>query len=392
MKSLQRFFSSDASGGVILIIAAALAMLMANLGSTSGLYHAFLETPVQLRVGALEINKNMLLWINDALMAVFFLLIGLEVKRELLLGSLASRRQAIFPVIAALGGMVVPALVYLAFNAQDTVASSGWAIPAATDIAFALGVLALLGSRVPASLKIFLMALAIIDDLGAIVIIALFYTSDLSLLSLGVAAAAIAVLAVLNLSGVRRTGIYILVGVILWTAVLKSGVHATLAGVIVGFFIPLREQNGKSPAKQLEHVLHPWVAFMILPLFAFANAGVSLAGVTFSGLTSMLPLGIIAGLFIGKPLGISLFCWLALKLKLARLPEGASFTQIMAVGLLCGIGFTMSIFIASLAFGSIDPSLINWAKLGILIGSVLSAVVGYSLLRAQLKPQMANDG
>lgn len=392
MKSLQRFFSSDASGGVILIIAAALAMLMANLGSTSGLYHAFLETPVQLRVGALEINKNMLLWINDALMAVFFLLIGLEVKRELLLGSLASHRQAIFPVIAALGGMVVPALVYLAFNAQDTVASSGWAIPAATDIAFALGVLALLGSRVPASLKIFLMALAIIDDLGAIVIIALFYTSDLSLLSLGVAAAAIAVLAVLNLSGVRRTGIYILVGVILWTAVLKSGVHATLAGVIVGFFIPLREQNGKSPAKQLEHVLHPWVAFMILPLFAFANAGVSLAGVTFSGLTSMLPLGIIAGLFIGKPLGISLFCWLALKLKLARLPEGASFTQIMAVGLLCGIGFTMSIFIASLAFGSIDPSLINWAKLGILIGSVLSAVVGYSLLRAHLKPQMANDG
>lgn len=389
MKHLQRFFSNDASGGIILIIAAALAMLLANLGATSGLYHAFLETPVQLRVGALAIDKNMLLWINDALMAVFFLLIGLEVKRELMQGSLATRRQAVFPVIAAVGGMVVPALVYLAFNAQDPVASSGWAIPAATDIAFALGVLALLGSRVPASLKIFLMALAIIDDLGAIVIIALFYTSDLSLLSLAVAGAAIAVLAVLNLSGVRRTGLYILVGVVLWTAVLKSGVHATLAGVIVGFFIPLREQGGKSPAKQLEHVLHPWVVFMILPLFAFANAGVSLQGVTLEGLTSLLPLGIIAGLFIGKPLGISLFCWLALKLKLAKLPEGASFTQIMAVGLLCGIGFTMSIFIASLAFGNIDPSLINWAKLGILIGSVLSAVVGYSLLRARLKPVMA---
>ena len=389
MKHLQRFFSNDASGGIILIIAAALAMLLANLGATRGLYHAFLETPVQLRVGALAIDKNMLLWINDALMAVFFLLIGLEVKRELMQGSLATRRQAVFPVIAAVGGMVVPALVYLAFNAQDPVASSGWAIPAATDIAFALGVLALLGSRVPASLKIFLMALAIIDDLGAIVIIALFYTSDLSLLSLAVAGAAIAVLAVLNLSGVRRTGLYILVGVVLWTAVLKSGVHATLAGVIVGFFIPLREQGGKSPAKQLEHVLHPWVAFMILPLFAFANAGVSLQGVTLEGLTSLLPLGIIAGLFIGKPLGISLFCWLALKLKLAKLPEGASFTQIMAVGLLCGIGFTMSIFIASLAFGNIDPSLINWAKLGILIGSVLSAVVGYSLLRARLKPVMA---
>lgn len=389
MKHLQRFFHSDTSGGIILIIAASLAMLLANMGATSGLYHAFLDTPVQLKVGALEINKNMLLWINDALMAVFFLLIGLEVKREMVEGALATRRQAIFPVVAALGGMVVPALVYLAFNFQDPIASSGWAIPAATDIAFALGVLALLGSRVPASLKIFLMALAIIDDLGAIVIIALFYTHDLSLLSLAIAAAAIAVLAILNVSGVRRTGLYILVGVILWTAVLKSGVHATLAGVIVGFFIPLKTENGKSPAKQLEHVLHPWVAFMILPLFAFANAGVSLQGVTLEGLTSLLPLGIIAGLFIGKPLGISLFCWLALKLKLARLPEGADFSQIMAVGLLCGIGFTMSIFIASLAFGAVDPALIIWAKLGILLGSLLSAVVGYSLLRMHLKPEQA---
>lgn len=331
VKHLQRFFSSDASGGIVLIIAAALAMVMANTSVTSGLYHSFLETPVQLRVGALEINKNMLLWINDALMAVFFLLIGLEVKRELIQGSLASRRQAVFPVIAALGGMIVPALVYLAFNAQDPVAREGWAIPAATDIAFALGVLALLGSRVPTALKIFLMALAIIDDLGAIVIIALFYTHDLSMLSLGVAAAAIAVLVALNLSGVRRTGIYILVGAVLWTAVLKSGVHATLAG-----------------------------------------------------LTSLLPLGIMAGLFIGKPLGISLFCWLALKLKWASLPEGTTCKQIMAVGILCGIGFTMSIFIATLAFGSVDPALINWAKLGILIGSVLSAVVGYLILRQRV--------
>lgn len=390
MKHLQRFFSNEASGGIILIIAAALAMLLANMGSTSGMYHSFLETPVQLKVGALEINKNMLLWINDALMAVFFLLIGLEVKRELIVGSLASRRQAIFPVIAALGGMVVPALVYLAFNVQDPITREGWAIPAATDIAFALGVLALLGSRVPASLKIFLMALAIIDDLGAIVIIALFYTSDLSLLSLGVAAAAIAALAILNLTGVRRTGIYILVGVILWTAVLKSGVHATLAGVIVGFFIPLKEQNGKSPAVQLEHVLHPWVAYLILPLFAFANAGVSLQGVTIEGLTSLLPLGIIAGLFIGKPLGISLFCWLALKMKWATLPADTTFKQIMAVGVLCGIGFTMSIFIASLAFGDVDPALINWAKLGILIGSVLSAVVGYGLLRMRTSSEQSH--
>lgn len=387
VKHLQRFFSSDASGGIVLIIAAALAMVMANTSVTSGLYHSFLETPVQLRVGALEINKNMLLWINDALMAVFFLLIGLEVKRELIQGSLASRRQAVFPVIAALGGMIVPALVYLAFNAQDPVAREGWAIPAATDIAFALGVLALLGSRVPTALKIFLMALAIIDDLGAIVIIALFYTHDLSMLSLGVAAAAIAVLVALNLSGVRRTGIYILVGAVLWTAVLKSGVHATLAGVIVGFFIPLKEQDGKSPARQLEHVLHPWVGFMILPLFAFANAGVSLAGVTLDGLTSVLPLGIIAGLFIGKPLGISLFCWLALKLKLASLPNGTTFSQIMAVGVLCGIGFTMSIFISTLAFGANAPELIVWAKLGILIGSLLAAVIGYTLLKVKLSGQ-----
>lgn len=388
MKLLHRFFSNEASGGIILILAAAFAMVLANLGATQGLYHAFLDTPVELRVGVLEINKNMLLWINDALMAVFFLLVGLEVKRELVLGSLASRQRAAFPVIAAIGGMVVPALIYLAFNYQDPIARQGWAIPAATDIAFALGVLALLGNRVPIALKIFLMALAIIDDLGAIVIIALFYTSDLSILSLSVAAGAIVALALLNVFNVRRIGIYVLVGMVLWTAVLKSGVHATLAGVIIGFFVPLKEQDGKSPAKQLEHVLHPWVAFMILPLFAFANAGVSLQGVTFAGLTSMLPLGIIAGLFIGKPLGISLFCWLALKLKLASLPHGTTFRQIMAVGVLCGIGFTMSIFISTLAFAGLDPQLIVWAKLGILMGSLLAAFVGYSLLKVKLSGQV----
>ena len=378
MKLLHRFFSSEASGGVILIIAAAAAMVLANLGVTRDFYHAFLETPVELKVGALEIHKNMLLWINDALMAVFFLLVGLEVKRELVLGSLASRQRAAFPVIAAIGGMVVPALLFLAFTWQDPVARDGWAIPAATDIAFALGVLALLGSRVPVALKIFLMALAIIDDLGAIVIIALFYTSELSILSLSVAAGAIAVLALLNIFNVRRIGIYVLVGMVLWTAVLKSGVHATLAGVIVGFFVPLKPQDGKSPAKQLEHVLHPWVAFMILPLFAFANAGVSLEGVTLEGLTSMLPLGIIAGLF----------CWLALKLKMASLPHGTTFKQIMAVGVLCGIGFTMSIFISTLAFGAHAPELIVWAKLGILIGSLLAAVIGYTLLKVKLSGQV----
>ncbi|MEB6379846.1 Na+/H+ antiporter NhaA [Leclercia adecarboxylata] len=387
MKLLHRFFHNEASGGIILMLAAAIAMLLANLGPTRGLYHTFLETPVELRVGLLEINKNMLLWINDALMAVFFLLVGLEVKRELVQGSLASRQRAAFPVIAAIGGMVVPALIYLAFNYQDPIARDGWAIPAATDIAFALGVLALLGNRVPMALKIFLMALAIIDDLGAIVIIALFYTSELSVLSLAVAAAAIAVLALLNICNVRRIGIYVLVGMVLWTAVLKSGVHATLAGVIIGFFVPLKPQEGKSPAKQLEHVLHPWVAFMILPLFAFANAGVSLEGVTLGGLTSMLPLGIIAGLFIGKPLGISLFCWLALKFKLATLPHGTTRRQIMAVGVLCGIGFTMSIFISTLAFGAHAPELIIWAKLAILTGSLMAAFVGYMLLKTKLPSQ-----
>ncbi|WP_165461987.1 Na+/H+ antiporter NhaA [Atlantibacter sp.] len=380
-KLIQRFLANEASGGVLLIIAAGVAMVLANLDSTHTAYQQFLSTPVELRVGALEINKNMLLWINDALMAIFFLMIGLEVKRELLEGSLASRRQAAFPVIAALGGMVVPAALYMIFNFQDPVTREGWAIPAATDIAFALGVLALLGNRVPPALKVFLMALAIIDDLGAIVIIALFYTHQLSVLSLMVAAGAITVLVLLNVLNVRRTGIYILAGVVLWTAVLKSGIHATLAGVIIGFLIPLKTQNGHSPARSLEHILHPWVAFLILPLFAFANAGVSFEGVTVEGLTSVLPLGIIAGLFIGKPLGIGLFCLLAVKLKWASLPQGTSFKEIMAVGVLCGIGFTMSIFIATLAFSHADSTLITWAKLGILIGSLLAAITGYGLLR-----------
>lgn len=379
-RSLHRFLTSDAAGGVTLIIASLLAMLLANFAATRDAYSAFLAMPVSIRVGALSIDKNMLLWINDALMAIFFLLIGLEVKREIIQGALASLRQASFPVIAALGGMIAPALLFLAFNINYPSARQGWAIPAATDIAFALGVLALLGSRVPASLKIFLMALAIIDDLGAIIIIALFYTSDLSLVSLVAAAMAIAALAALNVMKVRRTGVYMVVGAVLWFAVLKSGVHATLAGVIVGFFIPLAEQKGRSPAKELEHVLHPWISWLILPLFAFANAGITLDGVSPHEIFSMLPLGIMVGLIIGKPLGISLFCWLGVKSRFASLPPGTSMRDIMAIGVLCGIGFTMSIFIASLAFESHDPQMIVLAKLGILSGSILSAVIGYMLL------------
>lgn len=382
---LKSFIESDASNGMVLIMAAVAAMILANSAETAQGYQAFLNEPVQIRFGALDISKNLLLWINDALMALFFLLIGLEVKRELIVGELASRDKAIFPVIAALGGMALPALVFLGFNHGDEIARNGWAIPTATDIAFALGVLALLGSRVPAALKVFLMALAIIDDLGAIIIIALFYTSGLSMLSLGVAAGAIVVLALLNYFNVRKISVYMLVGIVLWTAVLKSGVHATLAGVIVGFFIPLEKREGHSSAEHLAHGLMPWVNWLILPLFAFANAGISLAGITLSDVFSPEPSGIILGLLIGKPLGITLFCWLAVKLRLAVLPHGTTIRDIMAIGVLCGIGFTMSIFISSLAFDSAHEQLVTFSKLGILTGSVLSAVIGYTLLRIKLR-------
>jgi len=382
---LKSFIESDASNGVMLIVAAVAAMILANTAATAQGYQALLNEPVQIRFGALDISKNLLLWINDALMALFFLVIGLEVKRELMVGELASRDKAIFPVIAAIGGMALPALIFLLFNHGDEIARNGWAIPTATDIAFALGVLALLGSRVPVALKVFLMALAIIDDLGAIVIIALFYTSDLSVLSLCVAAGAIVVLALLNRFNVRRISVYILVGIILWTAVLKSGVHATLAGVIVGFFVPLEKKEGHSPAEHLAHGLMPWVNWMILPLFAFANAGISLAGITLSDVLSPEPSGIILGLLIGKPLGITLFCWLAVKLRLAVLPNGTTLRDIMAIGVLCGIGFTMSIFISSLAFDAAHEQLVTFSKLGILTGSLLSAVIGYTLLRIKLR-------
>jgi len=384
---LKKLLKNDATGGVVLIVAAAVAMFLANNASTQQDYQAILAMPVQFRFGALEINKDLLLWINDALMALFFLMIGLEVKRELMMGSLKGRERAMFPLIAALGGMVAPGLIYAALNHSDPLAIHGWAIPAATDIAFALGILALLGSRVPPALKMFLMALAVIDDLGAIVIIAFFYTNDLSLTSLAVAAASIVVLAILNLCGVRKTSVYLLVGMVLWVAVLKSGVHATLAGVIVGLFIPLKKQEGHSPAIELANGLHSWGSWLILPLFAFANAGVSLTGVSVEGLFSMVPLGIILGLLVGKPLGITLICWLSVKLKIAVLPENTKMVDIAAVGVLCGIGFTMSIFIASLAFDAAHEEMVTLAKLGILSGSVLSAVLGYTLLRLKLRPQ-----
>ncbi len=380
-KSWARLFHHEAAGGVVLLVAAIIALILDN-SRLSPLYDALLDTPVTLRVGALNLDKPLLLWINDGLMAIFFFYVGLEIKKEMLAGALASPKQAALPIIAAIGGMLVPALVYSAINAGDATAMRGWAIPAATDIAFAVGVLALLGSRVPPALKVFLLALAIIDDLGAIIIIALFYTSQLSLLSLGLAAVGITILALLNLRGITRLAPYILVGLFIWVCVLKSGVHATLAGVVVALAIPLRAE-GRAPYSPLESVmkdLHPWVIFGIAPLFAFANAGVSLEGFTLAKLIAPIPLGIALGLFVGKQLGIFGSSWLAIKSGLCRMPEGATWPQLYAVGIIAGIGFTMSLFIGMLAFT--DPAHAADVRIGVLGGSMLSAIAGYALLRA----------
>ncbi|MBN7765424.1 Na+/H+ antiporter NhaA [Pectobacterium brasiliense] len=382
---IRRFIGLDAAAGVMLMMTTVLAIAFANWSVTAAGYQQFLMMPVEMRFGALEINKNLLLWINDGLMAIFFLLIGLEVKRELVEGTLASRQQAMLPLAAAVGGMMFPALLFLLFNGNDEATRAGWAIPAATDIAFAIGVLTLLGKRVPAGLKVFLLALAIIDDLGAILIIALFYTQQIFWPALGGAVLAIAALAYMNRQQVGKTSAYLLVGIVLWVCILKCGVHATLAGVIVGFFIPLRASNGEpSPATTLEHGLQTWVAFLIIPLFAFANAGIVLQGIVLEKLFSPLSLGIAAGLLIGKPLGITLFSWLTIRLGYARLPAGVHFSQIVAVSVLCGIGFTMSIFITLLAFSGGDAELITYAKLGILLASGLAALLGYLALRVVL--------
>jgi len=383
VESIRDFFEKDSSSGIILMIVSVLAIVLANTPG-AWLYDGFLNLPVAIQFANLEISKSLLQFINDGLMAVFFLLVGLEVKRELVEGALSRRDQAIFPALAAMGGMLAPALLFLLVNSDDPVASNGWAIPAATDIVFALGVMALLGARVPVSLKVFLLALAIIDDLGVIVIIALFYTSDLSTTALLIAAIATVALFVLNFRGVDNITPYVLLGAVLWVAVLKSGVHATLAGVLVAFAIPMRHRDGRPLLAAMEHSLHPWVNYMILPLFAFANAGISLHNVTLETLANPLPLGIILGLVVGKPLGIFLVCWASVRLGIARLPEGTNLRQILAVAILCGIGFTMSIFIASLAFEVIAPSQIALAKLGILTGSLVAACLGYWALKMAL--------
>jgi NhaA family Na+:H+ antiporter len=386
VQTIRDFLKLESSSGIILIGAMVLALFCANT-PLSTLYSGFLQTHVEVHIGALQLAKPLLLWINEGLMAIFFLLVGLEVKREVLEGELSSLKQIALPGIAAIGGMLVPALIYVWITWSAPSLFNGWAIPAATDIAFALGVLALLGKSVPNSLKLFLLTLAILDDLGAIIIIALFYTSNLSLLSLLLAFFSIVALIVMNRFGVTRIAAYFVVGLFLWICVLKSGVHATLAGVVLAFAIPLKakDQHGNSPLRHLEHNLHPWVAFGILPLFAFANAGVSLAGMSPADLFAPLPLGIAAGLFIGKQLGILSFCWLGVKLGLAKLPDGIGWRQFHGMAVLCGIGFTMSLFIATLALEGQGQQVGDAARLGILVGSLASSIGGYVLLRQTIK-------
>lgn len=381
--TLRTFIKRESSAGVLLIFVTIIALLLQNSG-LSEIYTSFLHTHVEIRFGQLQIAKPLLLWVNDGLMAVFFFLIGLEVKREVIEGHLSSLSQVALPGIAAVGGMVVPALVFIAFNQGDFFAMKGWAIPTATDIAFALGVLSLLGNKVPISLKAFLLALAIIDDLGAIIIIALFYTTELSTSSIIIASIALTILFTMNRLKVVSKAAYILVGIVLWVSVLKSGVHATLAGVALAFMIPIssvdKKGNKFSLSKEMEHGLHYWVAFMVLPLFAFVNAGVDLRGISLEEMFNPVPMGIMLGLFIGKQLGVFGFSWLAIKIGFANLPTGSNWKQLYGVSVLTGIGFTMSLFVDTLAYN--DTQIYHYAdKLAILLGSFLSGIVGHLVLK-----------
>lgn len=379
LSRIQTFLKLEASAGLVLMGVALLAMLAANSGLES-LYHGFLNTNLRIGAGSFEISKPALLWINDGLMAIFFFLVGLEIKREVLSGELSSFDKAVLPILAAIGGMAVPALVFVTVNWGSAETLQGWAVPTATDIAFALGILALLGNRVPVALKVFLLAIAIIDDLGAIVIIAAFYTSDLSVNALTLSMLGFALAVGLNRMGVQRMSPYVIIGVFMWVCVLKSGVHATLAGVLIALTIPLKEKNGdQALLLRAEHALHPWVAFLILPVFAFANAGVSLTGVTLTDLLQPLSLGIAAGLFLGKQIGVFAFTYAGCKLGVARLPDGVSWAHVYGVACLTGVGFTMSLFIGSLAFDS--PDVMNTVRLGVISGSLLSGVVGFVVLR-----------
>ncbi len=381
---IKKIIHSEVGPGILLVIMAVLAMLMMN-SPMAPIYTKIFNTPVVLGIADLVIKKPLLLWVNDGLMAIFFLLIGLEIKRELMVGHLSDIRQAFLPLGAAVGGMAIPAVVFLATVADVEGASAGWAIPAATDIAFALGVLALLGPRVPIPLKVFLLTLAVADDLGAIVIIALFYTENLNVLSLGIAFGALAILIAMNLSNVGSRAAYLFVGFIMWVAVLKSGVHATLAGVVLGFCIPYTlPKESSSPVVRMEHDLHGFSSYLVLPLFAFANAGVAIGDQGLSILTHPVPMGIALGLVIGKPVGVMFMCYFILKLGIAQMPRHVNWGQLTGAGFLCGIGFTMSLFIGALAYGGPDNPLVGLDRLGILSGSFISAVVGFLILKKAL--------
>lgn len=382
-QKVSEFLKKDSAGGILLITATIFALILVN-SPLENIYHIFLHLHLSISIGDFILDKSFLHWINDGLMAIFFLVVGLEVKREIIDGNLSSIREISLPAIAAIGGMLVPALFYLYFNSGDEVAMRGWAIPTATDIAFALGILSLLGNRVPLSLKIFLMALAIIDDLGAIVIIALFYTSEISMLSTYVALISLTILIIFNILGYSRKSLYFVVGLILWISVLKSGVHATLAGVALAFTIPFKAKDEKgqifSPIKEIEHGLHPWITFFILPLFAFVNAGIDLRVIELNQMTNSVPLGILAGLFLGKQIGVFGFSFIAIKLKIASLPKDSSWLMLYGVSILTGIGFTMSLFITSLAFT--DDTLFAYTdKLAIIVATLLSSVIGYLVLK-----------
>ncbi len=381
LSTIKDFLKLEAAGGFLLFIAAAVAMILAN-SPLSGYYDLFLDMPVEIRFGKFDIAKPLLLWINDGLMAVFFFLVRLELKREVLEGELSDLRNVVLPAFGAVGGMVVPAAIYVMINWGDAEAIKGWAIPAATDIAFALGILTLLGDRVPTVLKVFLVSLAIFDDMGAILIIALFYTSELSGIALLIAFASLVVLFTLNRKGVAEILPYAFIGVIMWTAVLKSGIHATLAGALLAIFIPIKDKNNpqRSPLCELEHDLHTVVAFAILPLFAFANAGIPFASVGLDDLLHPVPVGIAAGLGIGKQIGVFGFCWLAVKAGFAKLPESINWSGLYGVSMLCGVGFTMSLFIGSLAFEGAEIDRLYDERLGIVIGSLISAIGGYFIL------------
>jgi len=396
VERVRAFFRSEPAGGLVLMAATAFALLVAN-SPLAVIQTALLDLPMVVKIGKFGVDKPLLCWINDGLMAVFFLHVGLELKREIVEGHLSSVRRAVLPAFAAVGGMAVPAAIYAVFNRHDAEALRGWAIPAATDIAFALGVLSLLGRRVPVAIKALLLSVAIFDDLGAIIIIAVFHTSEFSIVSLVVPAVLVAVLAALNRAGVRTLPAYLVAGALLWVTILKSGVHATLAGVVVAMFIPLRTRAAASsgagpaeaepPLRRLEHALHPWVAFGILPIFALANAGVPLLGLSMPNALHPVPLGIAAALFFGKQVGVLAPCWLATKLRLAALPEGVGWRQLHGMALLCGIGFTMSLFIASLAFEQGEVAELRLERVGILVGSFASGLGGYFALRfAAAKP------